>query len=400
MSQVALPVDLIQPILAYISPVLHRETWLACCLVNSNFRAEVQPRGFKFIQMTSLRKEISTRFLALLRSSKHICYWVKTIDIGFFHRDRSLVVEAKVLRLLPSLNTLIFSAGFPGRPCPWSHLDYSFRETLYKHVFPRLEQLHLSCWSSFPITALPPAQSLRSLRLRDVHCLIAPLALDNDTRPLPLIELSLDRTGLEQAVDPGNSLSQLTRIHKYSPKIYSIYSLHLYFSPQMGPQDADSCAVLLTSLREHLTKLQWGSIPSEVWPQFKLHSLLRLSQYPVLEHLVLNAPRDKLQAFISWLVAELLENIDRPLPLKSLSFICDSKTYSKIDSPWSALDQLQSLEHFNLLVFTWTILPTISTFQEIVADLPLCHQRKLLWFNIPTRPNDGEHIRAINQLLG
>ncbi|KAH8824189.1 hypothetical protein DL96DRAFT_1613342 [Flagelloscypha sp. PMI_526] len=344
---------------------------------------------------------ISQRFLALLRSSEHIRHWVQSIDIAFYHKDSSFnhgYVEAELLRLLPSLKTMIFTVGFPGRPRPWYHLHLSLRETLCDHVFPRLEHLRLSCCTSFPGSALLPARLLQSLHLRDVHHLLSPAALSDEPRLLPIVELALDRTGVEQAVSLVNTLSQVTGIDKYSPRIYS---LKLSFSPQMRLLDIAPCAVLLSSLRGHLTKLQWGSIPPEVWPQFQIHSMLRLSQYPVLEHLVLNAPRDKLQAFISWLVAELLDNTDGPPVLKSLSLICDSKTYPKIDSPWSALDQLQSLEYFNALVFTWVVLPAVSTFRDIAEQLPLCCKRKLLRFIIPTQwEDDGEHIHAINQVLG
>ncbi|KAH8824187.1 hypothetical protein DL96DRAFT_1712485 [Flagelloscypha sp. PMI_526] len=411
MSPAALPADLIQPILAYISPVLHRETWLACCLVNSNFRAEVQPRGFKFIHLPGIRhmrqerqsfQDLSQRFLALLRSSEHIRNWVHAMDIAFnLSAKTSLDVyaEVEVLRLLPSLKTLIFSGGDPTRPRSWKSLHHSLREALCQNVFPRLEHLHLSGLCSFPSRVLLSAQLLRSLHLRGIHHLLTPVTLNGeDARLLTIVELGLDRIGIQQAANPMNIFSQVTGIDKCAPRIYS---LKLSFSPKMQPIDIGSCAALLRSMRGHLTKLQWAAnIPPKVWPQFQVHGLLRLSQYPVLEHLVLNAPSRGLHAFIPWLVAELLGGVDKPLPFKSLSLICNWRVYSKVNSPWSALDQMQSLEYFNALMFTWKVLPAIFIFREIVEGLPLCHRQNLLRFTIPTELDDGKHIRAINQVLG
>ncbi|KAH8806977.1 hypothetical protein DL96DRAFT_586561 [Flagelloscypha sp. PMI_526] len=395
MSQVYFPPELVRLFLAYIDPLRHQKTWLACCLVNSTFRNEAQPQGFEYICLDSKKQVWSERFLALLRSSEHIRHWVHSIYVTLSQNETSLslgVVEAEVLRLLPSLKTLVLSTGFAAGPYPWDHIHPSLRETLYEHIFPRLEHFHLSRWVSFPPTELRPAQRLRSLHIQDVHFSVDSNGPNDDYLPLPILELSLDENAIQQVVTPGNFLSRL----KDSPHIRS---LELYFPLEL--HYFDNCALLLSSMRQHLTRLHWGTVECERWPLYKTHGLLRLSKYPVLEHLVLRLPRDHLHAFMPWFMTELFNNAVGSPPLKSLTFICDFKTYKKTYSPWRAVNQLKSLEHFSALVFTWVILPAVSVFQDIAKDLPLFHRRKLLRFNIPIRlEDDEEHYRAINQLLG
>ncbi|KAH8824188.1 hypothetical protein DL96DRAFT_1613341 [Flagelloscypha sp. PMI_526] len=395
MSQVDFPPELVRLILAYINPTLDRKTWLACCLVNSTFRNEAQPEGFKSIILDSTKQDSSERFLALLRSSEHIRHWVHVIDVAFYEGEGGLVpgfVEAELFQLLPSLETLILSTGSLAGPRSWYHIHHSLRETLCKHIFPRLEHFRLSRCVSFPATELLSAQRLRSLQVRDVQFSVDLSGLNDDYLPLPILELSLDQKALRQAVTPGNFLFQLKDLPH-------IRSLEFYFPLEL--HDFGNCTLLLKSVRQHLTRLQWGTISGGLWPLYKAHGLLQLSQYPVLEHLVLAAPGVYLRAFMPWLIAELFNNTVGSPALRSLTFICNFKTYNKkTDSSWKAVEQLLSLEHFSALVFTWVVLPAVSIFQDIAEELPLFQQRKLLRFNIPTQwEDDGEHIRAINQLL-
>ncbi|KAH8823175.1 hypothetical protein DL96DRAFT_1743588 [Flagelloscypha sp. PMI_526] len=400
MVQAVLPSEVIQSVLPHISPYGDRSTWKACCLVNSFFRLVVQPRGFESIALSSSRDSQSKRFLALLRCSEHIRPWVQKIDIALNHEEGNIncgAIEAEVLHLLPSLKILHFSTGFYERdPRAWDQLHPSLRSVLCEQIFPMIEHLFLKYCASFPAPALLSAKSLRSLQLYKVTHRPGPIVSSTKPGDLSVERLVLDKIVLEQAVDRNNPLCHI--LHR-SGCLSQIRSLWLLSSPH-EPQEVDFAALLLRRMRENLVRLEWYSIPWDLHYQFQQHRLLCFQQYPSLEHLILGVQRDDVDECIPWLVSQLTEGFCDQHGLKSLTFKCEFGTYSReFESPWEKLDSLYSLKQFHTLAFTWIILPSVSIYQQLADELPQCHQRKILWFDIAFI-NIEQHIREIRRVLG